>query len=112
MYETLKSALEKELADIESAGLYKKERIITTPQAAVIRTTEGKEVLNFCANNYLGLSSHPRVIEAAKQPLEGGFTKIETFEDPKMLALDMAQVEQEAAALQESYGLPALQRVE
>jgi glycine C-acetyltransferase len=70
MYETLKPALEKELADIEAAGLYKKERIITTPQAAVIRTTEGKEVLNFCANNYLGLSSHPRVVEAAKQAID------------------------------------------
>jgi len=70
MYETLKPALEKELANIESAGLYKKERILTTPQAAVIRTTEGKEVLNFCANNYLGLSSHPRVIEAAKQAID------------------------------------------
>ena len=51
--------------NIRQAGLYKRERIITTPQGAVI-TTNGKEVINFCANNYLGLSSHPRVIDAAK----------------------------------------------
>jgi glycine C-acetyltransferase len=70
MYETLKPTLEKELAAIEAAGLYKKERIITTPQSALIRTTEGREVLNFCANNYLGLSSHPKVVEAAKQAID------------------------------------------
>ena len=70
MYETLKPALEKELAEIEAAGLYKKERVITTPQAAVIRTTEGKEVLNFCANNYLGLSAHPKVVAAAKEAID------------------------------------------
>lgn len=70
MYETLKPALEKELANIKEAGLYKSERIITTPQGAVIKTTTGKEVINFCANNYLGLSSHPKVIEAAKQTVD------------------------------------------
>ena len=70
MYDTLKPVLEKEIADIRTAGLYKKERIITTPQAANIYTTEGKEVLNFCANNYLGLSSHPKVLAAAKQTLD------------------------------------------
>ncbi len=70
MYDTLKPVLEKELTDIKTAGLYKKERIITTPQAANIYTTEGKEVLNFCANNYLGLSSHPKVLAAAKQTLD------------------------------------------
>ncbi|QNF32097.1 glycine C-acetyltransferase [Adhaeribacter swui] len=70
MYETLKPDLEQQLAEIEEAGLYKKERIITTPQGAVIQTTEGKEVLNFCANNYLGLSSHPVVIEAAKRTID------------------------------------------
>ncbi|QMU30737.1 glycine C-acetyltransferase [Adhaeribacter radiodurans] len=70
MYETLKPDLEKQLTEIEEAGLYKKERIITTPQGAAIETSEGKEVLNFCANNYLGLSSHPAVIEAAKRTID------------------------------------------
>lgn len=70
MYGDLKDHLQNELAEIEKAGLFKKERIITTPQDAVIKTTEGKEVLNFCANNYLGLSSHPRVLEAAHKTLD------------------------------------------
>lgn len=70
MYGDLKNHLQNELADIEKAGLFKKERIITTPQDAVIKTTEGEEVLNFCANNYLGLSSHPRVLEAAHKTLD------------------------------------------
>lgn len=69
MYDKLRPVLEKELNSITEAGLYKKERIITTPQGAVI-TTNGKEVINFCANNYLGLSSHPRVIEAAKRTID------------------------------------------
>ena len=64
------SFLQQELADIESAGLYKKERIIKTPQKADIRVNEGEEVLNFCANNYLGLSDHPRLIEAAKKAMD------------------------------------------
>lgn len=62
--------LSSELENIRNAGLYKTERIITTPQSAVIRTTEGKEVLNFCANNYLGLSSHPEVVQAAKDSID------------------------------------------
>lgn len=62
--------LQNELNSIREAGLFKRERIITTPQAAVIKTTEGKEVLNFCANNYLGLSSHPVVLEAAKAAID------------------------------------------
>ena len=61
--------LRHELQGIRDAGLYKSERIITTPQGAVIRTTDGREVINLCANNYLGLSSHPRVIEAAHEAL-------------------------------------------
>lgn len=69
MYETLKPVLEKELMEIKAAGLYKTERIINTPQGAVIRAN-GKEVLNFCANNYLGLSSHPKVIDAAKRSID------------------------------------------
>ncbi|WP_423147205.1 glycine C-acetyltransferase [Rubrolithibacter danxiaensis] len=70
MYETLKPDLEQQIEEIREAGLFKKERIITTPQGAEISTSEGKEVLNFCANNYLGLSSHPQVIEAAKRTID------------------------------------------
>jgi glycine C-acetyltransferase len=70
MYQNIKPALEKELQSIREAGLYKTERIITTPQGAEIRTSEKLEVINFCANNYLGLSSHPRVIEAAKRTID------------------------------------------
>ncbi|MBK0383386.1 glycine C-acetyltransferase [Pedobacter sp. SD-b] len=70
MYKTLKPVLQKELNEIKSAGLYKKERVIVTPQGADIKVNDGKEVLNFCANNYLGLSSHPKVIEAAKKAID------------------------------------------
>jgi len=70
MYKTLKPVLEKELNDIKSAGLYKKERIIVSPQGADIKIDNGNDVLNFCANNYLGLSSHPKVIEAAKNAID------------------------------------------
>jgi glycine C-acetyltransferase len=66
---TNQALLAQELQEIENAGLYKKERIITTPQGADI-VANGKEVINFCANNYLGLSSHPKVIEAAKKALD------------------------------------------
>ncbi|MEO9952529.1 glycine C-acetyltransferase [Nonlabens sp.] len=70
MYGSIKEHLQKELADIKEAGLYKKERIITSPQDAVITLDDGSEVINFCANNYLGLSSHPEVIQAAKDTLD------------------------------------------
>lgn len=70
MYATLQPVLEKELNAIREAGLYKKERIITTPQGADIKTSDGKEVVNFCANNYLGLSSHPRILAAAKHAID------------------------------------------
>lgn len=70
MYNNVKSALAQEIKDIKEAGLYKEERIITTPQSASINTTKRNEVLNFCANNYLGLSSHPDVIKAAKDTID------------------------------------------
>lgn len=70
MYKTLKPVLEKELEEIENAGLYKRERIIISPQGADIQVEGGQEVINFCANNYLGLSSHPKVIEAAKKAID------------------------------------------
>ncbi|MCC9136516.1 glycine C-acetyltransferase [Pontibacter silvestris] len=70
MYETLKPDLEQQLAEIQEAGLYKKERVITTPQGADIDTIQQAHVLNFCANNYLGLSAHPKVIEAAKAAID------------------------------------------
>lgn len=70
MYDTLKPELQNELESIKNAGLYKNERIITTPQGAEIQTSDGKKVINFCANNYLGLSSHPKVIEAAKKAID------------------------------------------
>ena len=65
MYGKLKEHLCQTLSEIKDAGLYKEERIIESPQGAVI-AVKGKEVLNFCANNYLGLSDHPRLIAAAK----------------------------------------------
>ncbi len=69
MYDTLKPVLQQELKEITEAGLYKQERVITTPQAAEIKAN-GKQVINFCANNYLGLSSHPKVIEAAHKAID------------------------------------------
>ena len=70
MYEQFKPKLEQELQSIQEAGLFKRERIITSPQAAHITIAGGKQVLNFCANNYLGLSSHPRVVQAAKEAID------------------------------------------
>lgn len=70
MYGKLKNQLFEELKSIKESGLYKNERTIVTPQGADIRVSSGDEVINFCANNYLGLSSHPRVIQAAKDSLD------------------------------------------
>ena len=70
MSKSIDRQIRAELKEISEAGLYKRERTITSPQAARIDTVEGGEVLNFCANNYLGLSSHPRVIEAAKKTID------------------------------------------
>jgi glycine C-acetyltransferase len=70
MYGTYQQFLQSELNAIEEAGLYKRERIILNPQGAEIKVSSGQEVLNFCANNYLGLSSHPAVVKAAHETLD------------------------------------------
>ncbi len=70
MYGKIKDHLQQELQSIEDNGLFKKERIITSPQGAEITVSSGDKVLNFCANNYLGLSSHPAVVQAAKDALD------------------------------------------
>lgn len=70
MYGKIQQHLEKELKEIKEAGLYKSERIITSSQDAVIKLNTGKEVINFCANNYLGLSNNPEVVKAAKDTLD------------------------------------------
>lgn len=70
MYGSIQQHLQKELQEIEEAGLYKKERIITSAQGAEITINTGETVINFCANNYLGLSSHPEVIQAAKDTMD------------------------------------------
>ncbi|HBI40439.1 MAG TPA: glycine C-acetyltransferase [Tenacibaculum sp.] len=70
MYGKLKDHLQKEIQNIKEEGLYKSERIITSSQDAVIKISSGQEVINFCANNYLGLSNHPEVIQAAKDTMD------------------------------------------
>lgn len=70
MYGKIKEHLQQEIQDIKDAGLYKKERIITSSQDAVIKISTGEEVINFCANNYLGLSNNPEVIQAAKDTMD------------------------------------------
>ncbi len=70
MYANMKQHLQAELKAIDEAGLYKNERIIVTPQSAEIKVESGQQVLNFCANNYLGLSDHPELIKAAKKALD------------------------------------------
>lgn len=70
MYGKIKDHLQKEIQEIKDAGLFKKERIITSPQDAVIKISTGEEVINFCANNYLGLSSNKEVIQAAKDAMD------------------------------------------
>ena len=69
MYGKMKEHLQKTLSEIREAGLYKEERLIESPQRAAIQVG-GKEVLNFCANNYLGLSDNPRIIEASKKLMD------------------------------------------
>ncbi|MES2565815.1 MAG: glycine C-acetyltransferase [Bacteroidota bacterium] len=70
MYGKFQDHLQAQLTEIEQNGLFKKERIIITPQGASVKVSDGKEVIIFCANNYLGLSSHPKVIEGAKKALD------------------------------------------
>ena len=70
MYSDFKKYLEEELQSIKDAGLYKEERVITSAQQAEIKVASGKEVLNFCANNYLGLANNPELIKAAKEALD------------------------------------------
>jgi glycine C-acetyltransferase len=70
MYGKIKDTLKREIQEIKDAGLYKSERIITSSQDAVIKISTGEEVINFCGNNYLGLSNHPEVIKAAKDTLD------------------------------------------
>ena len=70
MYGNIKNQLAQELQEIKDAGLYKSERIITSSQDAVIKISTGEEVINFCANNYLGLSNHPKIIQAAKDTMD------------------------------------------
>ena len=67
---TIKERFQAEIQEIKDSGLYKNERVITSPQGADITLADGRSVINFCANNYLGLSSHPKVIEAAKKAIE------------------------------------------
>ena len=70
MYSTIKNHLSKEIQEIKDKGLYKTERIITSPQSAVIKISTGEKVINFCSNNYLGLSDNPDVIQAAKDAMD------------------------------------------
>ena len=70
MYSTIKQHLQEEITAIKEAGLYKSERIITSSQDAEITISTGEKVINFCANNYLGLSNHPEVIQAAKDTMD------------------------------------------
>src|SRR5262245_39357309 len=70
MFDTIKPVVEAELAKIRDGGLWKGERVLTSPQGPEVTLEDGRRVLVFCANNYLGLSSHPRVIEAAHAALD------------------------------------------
>ena len=70
MYTDFQKYLEAELQSIREAGLYKEERVITSAQQAAIKVQPGKDVLNFCANNYLGLANNPKLVEAAKKALD------------------------------------------
>ena len=70
MYKNFKPYLKSEIIKTKNSGLYKKERIITSPQNSSINTNKDKDIINLCANNYLGLSSHPEIINAAKKTID------------------------------------------
>src|SRR5215469_5538515 len=70
MISTIQDHLQTQVAEIRSAGTYKSERVILSPQGTTIRVSDGKAVLNFCANNYLGLAQHPAVAAAAKETID------------------------------------------
>src|SRR6266567_6274526 len=70
MYKAFHSCIEQQLDEIRAAGTYKRERVIITPQGTTIRVSDGKPVLNLCANNYLGLAQHPAVAKAAKAAID------------------------------------------
>ncbi|MGP4847910.1 aminotransferase class I/II-fold pyridoxal phosphate-dependent enzyme, partial [Marinobacter sp. 1Y8] len=70
MYQAFQKHLQQEISDIRAAGLYKNERVITSPQDALIKIADGREMLNFCSNNYLGLSDHPEIKKAAIKAIE------------------------------------------
>ena len=70
MYGSIKEHFSKEILEIKDNGLFKKERIITSSQGAVIEISSGEKVINFCSNNYLGLSDNPEVIQAAKDTMD------------------------------------------
>ena len=70
MYKDFKTHLENEIKNTKNSGLFKKERIITSPQNSIINTNSQKEIINLCSNNYLGLSSHPEVLKAAKESID------------------------------------------
>jgi glycine C-acetyltransferase len=74
MYGKIKDTLQAEIEYLKNNGLFKSERIITSSQDAVIKISTGEEVINFCANNYLGLSNHPEIIQAAKDTLWNVFS--------------------------------------
>ena len=70
MYKDFKVHLEKEIQNTKNSGLFKDERIIVSPQSSIINTEGQKDIINLCSNNYLGLSSHPHVLEAAKESID------------------------------------------
>ena len=111
MFENTREGIQAELREIDEAGLTKSERIITSPQRALITTSDGKEVLNFCANNYLGLSDHPALIDAVKEFTESKLHHLWILDDFKpsgiMSLTDLMKI---AAASSRDCGEPTSSR--